>query len=63
LKRVFADASYWIALINPKDQWRGRAVEVSRSLGATLLLTTDEVLIEVFNYFLHIHLPSDETLQ
>jgi predicted nucleic acid-binding protein len=51
LKRIFADASYWIALINPKDQWRGRAVEASRSLGATLLLTTDEVLIEVLNYF------------
>lgn len=51
MKRVFADASYWIALINPKDRWRGRAGEVSRSLGARLLLTTDEVLIEVLNYF------------
>ncbi|MDT5062703.1 MAG: uncharacterized protein QOH63_3162 [Acidobacteriota bacterium] len=49
--RVFADASYWIALINPKDQWRRRAIEASQSLGAALLLTTDEVLIEILNYF------------
>jgi len=49
--RVFADASYWIALINPKDQWHRRAIEASQSLGAALLLTTDEVLIEVLNYF------------
>lgn len=51
MKKVFADSNYWIALINPKDQWREQVVEVSRSLGSALLVTTDEVLVEVLNYF------------
>ena len=51
MKKIFADASYWIALINPKDQWRKQVIEVSRSLSSTPIVTTDEVLIEVLNYF------------
>lgn len=51
MKNVFADSSYWIALINPKDQWRSRIFEVSQGLEAALLITTGEVLIEVLNYF------------
>lgn len=51
MKKVFADSNYWIALINPKDQWRKQAVEVSRLLGSALLVTTDEVLVEVLNHF------------
>lgn len=51
MKKVFADSNYWIALINPKDQWRKQAVEVSNLLGSALLVTTDEVLVEVLNHF------------
>lgn len=51
MREVFADTNYWIALISPKDQWRQRAVEVSRTLGPVHLVTTDEVLIEVLNFF------------
>lgn len=51
MKKVFADSNYWIALINPRDQWRVQVVEISKSLGPALLVTTDEVLIEVLNYF------------
>lgn len=51
MKKVFADSAYWIALINPKDQWRRRATEVSRELGEFSIVTTDEVLIETLNYF------------
>ncbi|MCY7345056.1 MAG: hypothetical protein LH614_02460, partial [Pyrinomonadaceae bacterium] len=51
MKKVFADSAYWTALINPKDQWRRRATEVSRELGEFSIVTTDEVLIETLNYF------------
>lgn len=51
MEKIFADSAYWIALINPKDQLRPRAIEVSRGLGDILIVTTDEVLTEVLNYF------------
>ncbi|MGI9037151.1 MAG: type II toxin-antitoxin system VapC family toxin [Pyrinomonadaceae bacterium] len=51
MKRVFADSFYWIALINPKDQWRKRALEASRNLADVSIITTDEILIELLNYF------------
>lgn len=51
MRKVFADSAYWIALINPKDQWRRRALEVSRELGEFSIITTDEILIETLNYF------------
>ncbi len=51
MRRVFADAVYWIALINPRDQWRQKAVDVSAKFGAVLLVTTDNVLEEVLNFY------------
>jgi uncharacterized protein len=48
---VFADTHYWIAIINPHDQWHRRAVTVSQSLGTVQLVTTDDVLVEVLNFF------------
>lgn len=51
MKKIFADSVYWIALINPRDQWRRRSVEVSRKLGAVSIVTSDEILIETLNYF------------
>ncbi len=51
MRKVFADSAYWIALINAKDQWRRRALEVSRQLGEFSIVTTDEILTETLNYF------------
>jgi len=48
---VFADTHYWIAIINPHDQLHSRAVTVSQSLGTVQLVTTDDVLVEVLNFF------------
>lgn len=48
---VFVDTHYWVALINPLDQWHDKALEVERSLSNANLITTEEVLIEVLNYF------------
>jgi uncharacterized protein len=48
---VFVDTFYWITRIDAHDQWHQRAKEVSDSLTDTRLLTTDEILIELLNYF------------
>jgi uncharacterized protein len=51
MKKVFADSVYWIALINPRDQWRPAAFDASQKLGSATIYTTDEVLIETVNHF------------
>jgi predicted nucleic acid-binding protein len=48
---VFADTSYWIALTDPRDQWHERAVAAAQSLGATRVVTTEEVLTEFLAFF------------
>ncbi len=47
---VFADAFYWVALLFPRDAFHARVVAFSRANTARLV-TTDEVLIEVANWF------------
>ncbi|NOT49525.1 MAG: PIN domain-containing protein [Acidobacteria bacterium] len=49
--RIFADTLYWVAILNPKDQWHRPAVEVREMLGSILIVTTETVLIEFLNYF------------
>jgi len=51
MRTVFADTSYWIALLNPKDQAHDIAVDVSKGLGSCRMITTEEVLTEFLNYF------------
>lgn len=51
MKIVFVDSLYWIALINPKDQWYSVTVEAKKRYGSAKFLTTEAVLIEVLNYF------------
>ena len=51
MRKIFADSVYWIALINPNDQWRQRAITVSRELKHFSIITTDEILTETLNYF------------
>ncbi len=51
MSKVFADTHYWIAVLNPKDQWHFQAVEMRKLLDDVQLVTTETVLIEVMNYF------------
>jgi predicted nucleic acid-binding protein len=50
MRTVFVDTLYWVARINPKDQWHQRAKEVRRQLGRIYQVTTESVLIEVLNF-------------
>jgi predicted nucleic acid-binding protein len=51
VRTVFADTLYWIAAINPKDQWHQRAIAASQALGQAHIVTIDEILVETLNYF------------
>ena len=49
MRLVFADATYWIALFNPRDSLHGVAADVSTSLAQTRITTSEMVLIEVLD--------------
>jgi predicted nucleic acid-binding protein len=51
MRRVFADAGYWIALLNPKDGLHAKARQVSIALGQVRIVTSEMVLAEVLNAF------------
>ena len=49
MRTVFADASYWIALLNPKDNLHSAAELVSAGLAPCRIVTTEMVLVELLN--------------
>lgn len=51
MRTVFADAGYWIALLNPSDDLHHRAKLVSAQLDPFRIVTSDMVLTEVLNSF------------
>jgi predicted nucleic acid-binding protein len=51
MRRVFADAMYWIASANRKDQWHAHVATTVRSLGQVTMITTEEVLDEFLTYY------------
>ncbi|MDJ0659576.1 MAG: PIN domain-containing protein [Crocosphaera sp.] len=51
MRLVFADTFYWVALINPQDDWHKRVIQVSQSLTQTQLITTEEILGEVLTFY------------
>lgn len=51
MRTIFADANYWVALANPKDQLYPKAMQASQAIAGARLLTTDEVLIEFLNHY------------
>jgi predicted nucleic acid-binding protein len=50
MTRVFADTSYYVALLNERDSLHERAVVIGESLTAGII-TTEFVLVEVANFF------------
>jgi len=51
MKKVFADADYLIALLNPNDQLHQRAKSASRGLGQARIVTSEMVLTEVLAFY------------
>ena len=51
MKQIFADSSYWIGLLNPKDQIHQKVMKITQELSSVRLLTTEMVLVELLNSF------------
>lgn len=51
MTRIFADACYWIALLHRNDQLHATANAAKKQLKNAHVVTTDEVLAEVLNFF------------
>jgi uncharacterized protein len=49
MKNIFADADYWIALLNPHDQLHSKASSVSSKVQRLRIITTEMILVEVLN--------------
>jgi predicted nucleic acid-binding protein len=51
MKQIFADTSYWIGLVNPRDQIHQKVIKITQQLSSVRLLTTEMVLVELLNSF------------
>lgn len=51
MKKLYADAQYFIALINDKDQSHAAALIASQALHGVTVVTTEEALTEVLAFF------------
>ncbi len=51
MKQIFADTSYWIGLVNPRDQIHRKVIKITQQLFSVRLLTTEMVLGELLNSF------------
>lgn len=51
MRRVLADACYLIALVNRHDELHEACLREQRKLRGVPVLTTDEILAEVLNYY------------
>ena len=49
MNAVFADTSYWIALVAENDKLRSKALEISIAVKATKVLTSEAVLTELLD--------------
>ncbi len=51
MKIVFADTIYWVANLNPRDQWHDAVALAESALGDFQIITTELVLMEVLNFY------------
>lgn len=51
MKEIFADTSYFVALLHPDDNLHQIAIDVSIECGNATIVTSDGVVTEVFNWF------------
>ena len=50
MRTLFADSGYYIALLNPRDQWHGKAKTVTAQLGNVRVVTSQMVFVEFLNF-------------
>ncbi len=50
MSTFFADTGYWIALFNPRDALHTKAIFMSKTTQAQLIVTSQMVLTEFLNH-------------
>lgn len=48
---IFVDTAFLVALINPRDQLRDKALMLRKEIGARQMIVTQNVFVEALNYF------------
>lgn len=51
MNRLFCDTLYFVALLNPRDQWHESAIAMEPLVEGSDLVTTEEVLVECLNFY------------
>lgn len=51
MTKVFADTSYWIALLNPHDSLHHKAMALSKKFASAKVVTSEMVCAELLNSF------------
>ena len=51
MSELFVDTLHLVALVNPKDQWHQKSVEVETATRNLDLLTTEDILTEFLNFY------------
>ena len=51
MTKLFADTSYWIALLNPHDALHHKAKALSRKFASARVVTSEMVCVELLNAF------------
>lgn len=51
MKSVFVDTFYWIAFVNPQDNYYKQVRQILRANQPCKLITTDEVLVELLAFY------------
>jgi uncharacterized protein len=57
MNAVFADAGYWIALFNLRDQLHGKAVVAAQATQERPIVTSQMVLTEFLNHYASVGEP------
>ncbi len=47
MRTIFADTFYWTASINPRDNWQGQVIAITRRLEQFCLVTTEEGFLSI----------------
>src|SRR5262249_13383527 len=51
MRAVFADAGYWVAIVNSRDRLHARAAAMAEQLAEYRIVTSEMVLVELLNGF------------
>ena len=51
MNELFVDTLHLVALVNPKDQWHQKSVEVETATRNLDLVTTEDILTEFLNFY------------